>query len=384
MVKKLLSSFFEKESSSSILLFVMAVVSMFWVNSEYELWHQRFVDSFLFIINDALMAVFFLSVGLELKRGYLDGQLSSWKQISLPAFGALGGMLIPALIYLFINIDNSETLRGWATPVATDIAFALGALSIFGNRVPRELKLFLLALAIFDDVGAILIIAFFLSNKFVLIWFFISAGLFLLLFLLNKFFVESLIPYLSIGILLWVCLLKAGIHPTVAGVLLALTIPDNPYKERSVLYRLEHALQPWVAYFIMPLFALANTGFSLQGMTLNSVTSDVVLGITLGLFMGKQAGVLAFCWSLIRLKIAKMPADTTWLAFYGVAVLCGIGFTMSLFLGTLSFEHESAYLAEVRLGVILGSIMSGALGTLMLLIAFFQDRSSVVDKTSFK
>lgn len=374
-----LQRFLQLESASGIILFGMAILAMLWANSPFEFFHKKFIETFLFTINDGLMAIFFLVVGLELKRGYLSGHLSQFSQIILPVIAALGGMLMPAFFYWYINQADPATLRGWATPVATDIAFALGVLSLFGRRVPTALKLFLLALAIFDDIGAILIIVFFYSKSLTYLWLFQAIVLMILLYLFNRINLRSLTPYLLVGIGLWYCLLRSGIHPTIAGVLLALTIPDGISKRGSPLHKLERKLHPWAAYLIMPLFALANAGFSLRGLSFSALTNDIVLGIILGLFIGKQLGVFGFSWLLIKSGMAKMPDKSSWLALYGVSILCGIGFTMSLFLGTLSFENESIYLDEVRLGVISGSLLSGLTGAAVLLIAFARKRSRIVE-----
>lgn len=369
-MRQLLKQFLTLESSSGIFLFVAAILAMILANSPLEPLYQHAVDSSLFIVNDGLMAVFFLVVGLELKRGFIEGRLSEFSQIALPLFAAVGGMLMPALIYYFINADNANTLVAWATPVATDIAFALGVLSLFGQRIPPGLKLFLLALAIFDDLGAIIIITFFYAAKLSYLYLIFSAALVLLLYMLNVYKVRKLMPYLLVGPFLWFCLLKAGIHPTIGGVLLALFIPATAYYGSSAALRLEKALHPWVAFGVMPLFALVNAGFSWQELSLNTLTSVLVLGIALGLFVGKQVGVFGFAWLLVRAGLAKLPKKTTWLEVYGVALLCGIGFTMSLFLGTLSFHNNSAYLSEVRVGVIIGSVLSGLVGAFVLHIAY--------------
>src|SRR3990167_348489 len=374
-MRKILRQFLQLESSSGVILFVMALFAMVWANSPLAFIQQRFINVSLFWINEGLMTIFFLLVGLELKRGFIEGEFSNFSQILLPAAAALGGMLIPAFAYLFIAYPDAAAMKGWATPVATDIAFALGVLSLFGKRVPLQLKLFLLALAIFDDIGAILIIGFFhsthlsyvlLLQAFVLVW---------LLRLFNKMGIGSLIPYFLIGILLWIILYYAGVHPTISGVLLALMIQNHPYKGKSLLHYLEETLHPWVAYFIMPIFALANAGFSLQGFTWTVLTEKIVLGITLGLFLGKQVGVMGFSWIMIRLGFARLPERCTWLDLYGVSLLCGIGFTMSLFLGTLSFQNQPAYLTTVRLGVIFGSVLSGLLGSFILHIALDKSKN---------
>lgn len=375
---KLLEQFLKLESASGIVLFFSAFISMIWANSSLAMLHQQFNGTFLFWINEGLMSVFFLLVGLELKRGFLDGQLSSLSQIILPAFAALGGMLIPAVIYALVNHGNSVTLKGWATPVATDIAFALGALSVFGRRIPYSLKLFLLTLAIFDDLGAILIITVFYANNVCFLSLFQAAILLLILCIFNVLRIVFLTPYLLVGTWLWLCLVHSGLHPSLAGVLLAFTIPNSNDLKSSPLDRLERILNPWVGFVIMPLFALANTGFSLQGLTLDILTDMVVLGIVLGLFVGKQVGVFGFSWLLIRMKWSKLPKKTSWSQLYGVALLCGIGFTMSLFLGTLSFQNEVIYLSEVRLGVMIGSILSGITGILVLFTVTARIRSKIV------
>ncbi len=366
----MIKRFLQLESAGGIILFIMAIIAMIWANSPFSHWHQQFIGKFLFLINDGLMTIFFLVVGLELKRGYLEGQLSRLSTVILPFFAALGGMLIPIMIYCWINMGNISTLRGWSIPVATDIAFALGVLSLFGKRVPVALKLFLLALAIFDDIGAILIISLFYSGGISLPFLLLSACCMLVLLTLNHQAVKSLSLYILSGGLLWLCLLFAGIHPTIAGVLLAFTIPSSTDHKHSPLHKLEKALHFWVAFIIMPLFALANAGFSLQGLSFAALLQPVVLGITLGLFLGKQLGVYIFSLLLIKLKFAKLPERCSWFQLYGIALLCGIGFTMSLFLGTLSFPHEETYLTQMRLGVFMGSFLSGLLGAVVLMICF--------------
>ena len=365
---RLVQQFLKLESSSGVILFISAVLSMIWANSSFALFHQALKSHYLFEINDGLMTFFFLLVGLELKRGFIEGPLSQLSQVVAPAIAALGGMVVPALIYLMVNVGHPDALRGWATPVATDIAFALGVLSLFGRRVPSALKLFLLALAIFDDVGAILIIAFGYSQGVSFLWLSVVFGLLILLISLNKWKVQRLTTYLIVGFLLWLSVFYAGLHPTIAGVLLALMIPATAEHTNSPLHRLEKYLHPWVAYFIMPLFALANTGFPLVDMQFSFLFDGVVLGIVLGLFIGKQIGVFGVTWLLVKSGFAKLPKQTSWLSLYGVSLLCGIGFTMSLFLGTLSFSNE-LYLSEVRMGVILASVLSGLTGAGILRIA---------------
>src|SRR3990167_3159178 len=374
-MRKLLLKFVQLESSGGIVLFIAAAIAIFWSNSQFSYIYQDITDNLLFLINEGLMSIFFLLVGLELKRGFLEGDLSGFSQIILPSVAALGGMFVPALLYLSINYTSPIALKGWATPVATDIAFALGALSFFGARVPAALKLFLLALAIFDDVGSILIIALFYSHHLAYFFIFLAFLLVVCLFLLKFFSRLFLSAYLLLGILLWMCLFYSGVHPTISGVLLALAIPAEDYSSHSLLHRLENSLHPWVVYLIMPLFALVNAGFSFQEVSFAILTDTVVLGIVVGLFVGKQVGIFGFSWLLIKSGLAKLPTQTSWLALYGVAILCGIGFTMSLFLGTLAFQNENIYLAEVRLGVIIGSTLSLLLGLVMLYFAFSKSKN---------
>ena len=336
-MRLLVRQFLQLESSSGIILILMTLIAIAWANSPLAFLHQKFIATWLFWINEGLMAIFFLLVGLELKQGLLYGELSKPRQIVLPLVSALGGMAVPALIYYFINQDNPITLKGWATPVATDIAFALGVLSLFGKRISIELKLFLLALAIFDDIGAIVIIAFFYSHGISVLAILAVIGLLTLLYIGNLFSVRSLTFYLVLGVLLWLCLLPSGIHPTLAGILLAFTIPADPVGNSPVT-QLENKLHPYVAYLIMPLFALANAGFSLQLISIERLSAPIVLGIILGLFMGKQLGIFGTAWICIKLGLAKLPKQASWFSLYGVSLLCGIGFTMSLFLVTLSFQ----------------------------------------------
>jgi len=366
----LVRKFLQLESASGIILFIMAVLAIIWANSPLSYLHQRFLDQFLFLINDGLMAIFFLVVGLELKREYQRGQLSRLSQIALPAAAAVGGMVVPALIYYSINFHDPVTVSGWATPVATDIAFALGVLSLFGRRVPVGLKLFLLALAIFDDLGAIIIIALFYSSGLSWLWLLLSALVAFFLYFLNRMSVRSLTPYLSAGMVMWFCLLHSGVHPTIAGVLLALSIPgDTQGNERQPMLLLENKLHPWVAFLIMPLFALSNAGFSFQGLSWSMLGGHLFLGISLGLFIGKQIGVFLLSWLLVKCRFATLPDNSSWFALYGISLLCGIGFTMSLFLGTLSFPNDNVYLAEMRVGVLVGSVISGLVGAVVLFIA---------------
>jgi NhaA family Na+:H+ antiporter len=376
--------FFQWEAADAVILFVMALAALILCNSPWAAVYEKLLQSpltihisdysfahpLLFWINEGLMSLFFLSVGLELKHEFMAGELRHLSQILLPAVGALGGMLLPALIYLMLNFHDSGKLVGWAIPVATDIAFALGLLALFGKRVPPALRIFLLALAIFDDVGAIVIIALFHSQSLSPLLFILAAAVLVILCLLNKFQVDRVWVYLLVGLELWICVLNSGVHATVAGVLLGFTIPLTTTSGAAPAERLQKMLRPVVAFIVMPLFAFANAGMPLSDLPATTVFDSVSLGTILGLVVGKQLGVLGFSWLLIRLGFAKLPKDTTWFAFYGVALLCGIGFTMSLFLGTLAFQDSNpVYMTEVRLGVLVGSLLSGILGASILRMA---------------
>ena len=331
-------------------------------------------------INDGLMAVFFLLVGLEIKREVLEGELSSRSQIVLPGIAALGGMVVPAAIYLVINWGDPVLMNGWAIPAATDIAFALGILALLGSRVPVALKVFLLALAIIDDLGAIIIIALYYTSGLSLAALAVAGIGALALLLLNRFGVMKLAPYILVGIVMWVGVLKSGVHATLAGVVLAMAIPlrPSPGVGESPLKRLEHALHPWVAFCVLPAFAFANAGVSLAGLSLGSFLEPLPLGILLGLFLGKQVGVMGFVWLGVRAGLCRLPAGVTWMQLYGVALLAGIGFTMSLFIGTLAFE-DASHSAGIRLGVLGGSILSACLGYMVLRWALSaQDRGQAL------
>jgi Na+:H+ antiporter, NhaA family len=328
----------------------------------------------LHAVNDGLMALFFLLVGLEIKREFLDGQLRAWSDRALPGLAALGGMVVPALVYVACNLGTPEGLRGFAIPAATDIAFALGVLAFLGRRVPVSLKVFLTALAVLDDLGAVAIIAVFytaaLSGPMLGGAALVLAGL----VALNRAGVERLLPYLALGVVLWLFVLGSGVHATVAGVLLALTVPlrtspGRPDDAASPLHRLEHALQPWCAYLILPLFGFANAGVSFAGLGLGALADSVTLGVALGLFLGKQVGVYGTMRLAVGLGLAQRPAGATWPQVYGVALLCGIGFTMSLFIGLLAFAGRPAFEAEVKIGVLVGSLASALVGSAVLAAA---------------
>lgn len=315
-------------------------------------------------VNDGLMALFFLLIGLEIKREMLDGNLSSPEQIILPGIAALAGIAFPALIYVFFNLNDDIGIRGWAIPSATDIAFALGVFSLFGKRLPISLKLFLLSVAIFDDIGAIVIIALFYSSDLSTTSLMVAIAGLIILFILNRFRVNNLVPYLVVGLIVWTAVLKSGVHATLAGFAIAWFIPlkviDSDGNE--MLSDLEHGLEPWIAYFVLPIFAFANAGVALGNIGLNDLFSPITLGIALGLFLGKQIGIFGICWIVIKMKLTKLPHGSNWLQFYGVSLLCGIGFTMSLFIGTLAFQDQGmGYQTNVKLGVLLGSFVSAVI-----------------------
>ncbi len=375
--------FFKLEAASGLVLLFAAIIALFISNSNLADLYFSTLNKYLFIginnfglklsvihwINDALMAIFFFFVTLEIKREFLQGELSNIKQALLPIIAAVGGMLVPALFYVFINFGDSETLKGWAIPSATDIAFSLGVLSLLGKRVPLSLKVFLTALAIIDDLGAIVIIALFYSGDLSIKYLVLMLVAFIILLLINKFKIKKFLPYLIVGLFLWDFTHNSGIHATIAGVLLAMTIPHRKKeKDFSLLIKIEHAISPYVAFGIMPLFAFANAGVSLEGLTFASLLNKVPLGILLGLFVGKQLGVFVFSYISIKTKIAQMPNDTSWYNFYGVGVLTGIGFTMSLFVGNLAFAENIQYMDGVKIGVLTGSLLSTLFGYFLILL----------------
>ena len=375
--------FFNLEAASGLVLLFAAIIALYISNSNLSDLYFSTLNEYLFIginefglklsvihwINDALMAIFFFFVTLEIKREFLQGELSNIKQALLPIIAAVGGMLVPALFYVFINLGDSETLNGWAIPSATDIAFSLGVLSLLGKRVPLSLKVFLTALAIIDDLGAIVIIALFYSGDLSIKYLTLMLLAFIILLLINKFNIKKFLPYLVVGLFLWDFTHNSGIHATIAGVLLAMTIPHRKKeKDFSLLIKIEHAISPYVAFGIMPLFAFANAGVSLEGLSFASLLDKVPLGIVLGLFLGKQLGVFIFSYISIKLKVAQMPNDTSWYNFYGVGVLTGIGFTMSLFVGNLAFAENMQYMDGVKIGVLTGSLLSTLFGYFLILL----------------
>ena len=376
--------FFKLEAASGLILLIAAILALVVSNSNLSELYFHSLEKYLFIginefgmklsvhhwINDALMAIFFFFVTLEIKREFIQGELSNIKQAMLPIIAAVGGMVVPALFYVFFNWGNSETINGWAIPSATDIAFSLGILSLLGSRVPISLKVFLTALAIIDDLGAILIIAFFYSGDLSIPYLSLILISYILLLFLNKFSIKIFTPYLFIGLLMWYFTYKSGIHATIAGVLLASTIPHRlKEKDFSLLVKIEHAISPYVAFIIMPLFAFANAGVNLEGLTLSSLMAPVPLGILSGLFFGKQIGVLLFSYISIKFKFAEAPNNSNWLSLYGVSVLTGIGFTMSLFVGNLAFVENIQYMDGVKIGVLTGSLLSTVFGYLLLLMS---------------
>lgn len=319
-------------------------------------------------INDGLMAVFFLLVGLELKREVLYGELSEWKKLTLPLAAAAGGLIVPAGIYAFVNRGNHEALNGWAIPAATDIAFALGILALLGSRAPMALKILLTSVAVIDDLAAILIIAVFYTSQLSVVALASAAVVSFFLLLLNRMKVKALAPYILLGIVLWVSVLKSGVHATLAGVALACFMPIKPPGEKSPASFLEHFLHGWVAFLILPVFAFANAGVSLKGFSLAHLMEPVPLGIALGLFLGKQLGIFGMCWISIKAGWAKLPKGVSWKQIYGLACLCGVGFTMSLFIASLAFEGSGAdvFGTSARLGILTGSLLSGITGYFMI------------------
>ena len=373
--------FLRLESAGGLILVAAAMLALVLANSPLADLYMQFLGLKLTVmvegfgvskplilwVNDGLMAVFFLLVGLELKREVVEGQLSSPEQIILPALAAIGGLIVPAVIYWFINRDNPLGINGWAIPTATDIAFALAILSLLGSRVPASLKIFLTTIAIFDDLGAIVIIALFYSADLSTESLAAAGAGIAVLFVLNRLGVKSLAAYLIVGVFIWLFVLKSGVHATLAGIAVAAFIPLKGGDEHSPSRHLEHILHPWVAYAVLPLFAFANAGLPFAGVGLDAVTGTVSTGIVLGLFFGKQIGVFGITALVIGLGVAKKPEGSNWLNLYGIALLCGVGFTMSLFIGSLAFEHGGfSNTAALKIGVIAGSLASAFCGWLVL------------------
>ena len=385
MVYSFFNSFLRLEAASGIVLFVAALLAMLIANSPLAAWYDALIvlefeirlgefgiaKPLLLWINDGLMAVFFFLIGLELKREFVEGQLRDPRQVVLPGAAAVGGMALPALIFAWLNAGDPVAVQGWAIPAATDIAFALAIIALLGDRAPPSLKVFLVTIAIFDDLAAIVIIALFYTGKISLTALAVAGLCLPILFAMNRFGVLRKTPYLLIGLVMWVATLKSGVHATLAGVILALFIPMVPGDEkRSPLHVLEHSLHTSVNFFVLPVFAFANAGIALGGVTLDTILHPVPLGIILGLFVGKQVGVLLSCWLVVVARVARLPEGLGWLHVYGTGLVCGVGFTMSLFIGSLAFEETGVNLLfDERLGIIIGSLLSGIAGYAVLRMA---------------
>jgi len=380
-IKHSLLGFFKKESAVGILLMIATVLAMIMANSSLTSAYNTMMQTpvmvmfgefniakpLLLWINDGLMAVFFFMVGLEIKREVVEGSLSDKSKLALPTFAALGGMIVPAGIYVFFNWGDEAAMQGWAIPMATDIAFALGILSLLGTRVPAQLKIFLLALAIIDDLGAIIVIAIFYTSSMSFSSLAIAGVMILLLFMMNRNGVTNNTAYILVGLVLWTAVLKSGVHATLAGVILGLMIPIK--NNQHSFHELEHSLHAPVNFVILPLFAFSNAGVSFGNVTVKDFTDSMTMGIVLGLFLGKQFGVFLFSYLAIKLRLGTLPDGITWGSVYGLAILSGIGFTMSLFIGSLAFEsHEGACyeLVDERMGVLIGSLLSGIIGYFVL------------------
>ena len=381
-VKAALQEFIKQETSAGIVLFIAAVAAMVAVNSALNPWYLAFLNIPVEVqfgaleiakplslwINDGLMAIFFFLVGLEVKREVVEGQLSTIQQASLPAVAAVGGMAVPAAIFVWINMDVSQNLNGWAIPAATDIAFALGVLALLGKHAPLSLKVLLLAIAIIDDIGAIIIIALFYTADVSTTSLMLAGIGTAVLIAMNRLDVVRVAPYILVGIFLWVCVLKSGVHATLAGVVAALAIPLNAKDGSSPLKHLEHILHPWTAFLVLPIFAFANAGVSLAGIQVSDLMAPLALGIAAGLVIGKQIGVFGFMFLATKVGLVQKPEGVSWMQLYGLACLTGIGFTMSLFIGNLAFV-DPAQIETVKLGVISGSLVSGVLGYCLLRFA---------------
>jgi len=381
---KAIEAFMKKESSAGILLIFVTILALFLQNSFMTDFYTNFLHTpveirfgnfqiakpLLLWVNDGLMAIFFFLIGLEVKREVMEGHLSTLKQITLPGIAAVGGMVVPALVFIIFNKGESFAMNGWAIPTATDIAFALGILSLLGSRVPVSLKIFLMALAIIDDLGAIVIIALFYTAELSTMSITIAAISLVILLIMNRMDVAIKSAYIVVGLVLWVSVLKSGVHATLAGVALAFMIPmaskDKEGNSFSMAKEMEHDLHYWVAFMILPLFAFVNAGVDLQNISLEEIAGPVPMGIMLGLFIGKQVGVFGFSWIAIKMGLASLPKDSNWTLLYGVSVLTGIGFTMSLFVDTLAYNDTQIYDYADKLAILLGSLFSGLLGYLIL------------------
>ena len=362
--------FIKLESSAGFFLFFSAAIAMIASNTPLNTYYLAFQESksVIFFINDGCMSIFFLLVGLEIKRELLEGELNSFSKAILPGIAPIGGMLVPAIIYFIFNRHDSVALRGWAIPTATDIAFSLGILSLLGKRIPTSLKIFLMALAIFDDLGAIIIIATFYTSTIHILALLGALFFAIILFFMNYLELRKISLFLIIGFLLWFCVFKSGIHATIAGVILALFIPAKKadQKLKSPLQTLEHTLHPWVAFAILPLFAFANAGISFSANTFSHLLLPIPMGIAAGLLFGKTIGIYTSTWLAVKFKISSLPKEFTEIGLLGISLIAGVGFTMSLFIGGLAFSNSVEYAEFVRIGVLMGSIISGLLGYLVL------------------
>ena len=381
---KIIDDFIQKESSAGILLIIVTILALILQNSFLSEFYNSFLHTHVEIrfgnlqiakplllwVNDGLMAVFFFLIGLEVKREIMEGHLSSLSQVALPGIAAIGGMVVPALFYVAFNSGDSFAMSGWAIPTATDIAFALGILSLLGNRVPISLKLFLMALAIIDDLGAIIIIALFYTSELSTLSIALATGSLVVLFIMNRIGVIKKAAFILVGIVLWVSVLKSGVHATLAGVALAFLIPmtskGEDGKTFSMAKELEHDLHYWVAFMILPLFAFVNAGVNLQGISMDEMFGSVPMGIIVGLFIGKQVGVFGFSWIAIKTGVASLPQNSNWMQLYGVSILTGIGFTMSLFVDSLAFNDTDKFHYADKLAILIGSFLSGIVGYLIL------------------
>lgn len=389
--KSFITSFLKLESASGILLIFATFMALVFANTSLSVYYNLLLSTPLEIhigalviakplllwINDGLMAIFFFLVGLELKRELIEGELSNKRNIILPGVGAIGGMVFPALVYIYFNYDDPVAVRGWAIPAATDIAFALGILSLLGSRVPLSAKIFLTSLAIFDDVGAILIIAMFYTANISMEALIMVAICIPILYYFNRKNILSRSPYLIVGAIMWVAMLKSGVHATLVGIILALFIPVRSKNDPNIspLKGFEHDLHSSVAFFVLPVFAFANAGISFASISIETLSHGVPVGIAMGLFIGKQIGVFGLCWIVIKLGLTQLPKGMNWLSLYGISALCGIGFTMSMFIGSLAFEDTGVDLIfDERLGIIIGSLLSGILGYIVLRKSFANNK----------
>lgn len=373
--------FIQTDASSGIILVIAAMLALFMANSIFSSNYNAFLEFPVSItlgtfaiskplvlwVNDGLMALFFFVVGLEIKRELFYGQLSSLDQVILPFFAAIAGIVFPALIYVAFNYQDAVAMNGWAIPSATDIAFALGIFILFGKHLPPSLKLFLLSVAIIDDIGAVIIIAIFYSQEIATNSLIVASIGLVVLFVLNRLQLENKTPFILVSIVVWAAVLKSGVHATLAGFAVAWFIPLARDKAHSMSYQIEHGLHPWIAFFVLPLFAFANAGVGLTNATLDELITPISIGIIGGLFIGKQLGIFVACFIAVKLKFCKLPKDATWTQLYGVCLLCGVGFTMSLFVGSLAFEEQGlAYQTQVKVGVLVGSLISAIAGAYLL------------------